>query len=187
VVYDEAAQSLMFSPAVFAWLSLVALLAPSGQILEVAPLPRDGQVLVSFKLGDAFTDEVESAVHSGLTVSFVYKVDLMRASATWFDRTLASTVVTATVRYDNLTRKYHMTRTLDGRIERAETTASKEFVRDWLTTVFERLPLFTSVSLQPNSEYYVRVRAHTTPRTAAFLWPWDGHDVVGLAKFTFLR
>ena len=52
-------------------------------------------------------------------------------------------------------------------------TASKEFVRDWLTTDFERLPLFRSVTLQPNSEYYVRVRAHTTPRNATFLWPWD--------------
>ena len=177
----------MFSASSVHVLALLALLALPGQMLEVAPLPRDGQVLVSFKLGDAFTDEVEAAVHSGLTVSFVYKVDLMRASATWFDRTLATTVITATVRYDNLTRKYHVTRMLDGRTERAETTASKEFVRDWLTTDFEKLPLFRSVTLQPNSEYYVRVRAHTTPRNATFLWPWDGHDVVGLAKFTFLR
>src|SRR4051795_11386033 len=168
----------MFSASSVHVLALLALLALPGQILEVAPLPRDGQVLVSFKLGDAFTDEVEAAVHSGLTVSFVYKVDLMRGSTAWFDRTLASTVVTATVRYDNLTRKYHITRMLDGRIERAETTGSKEFVRDWLTTDFERLPLFTTVTLQPNSEYYIRVRAHTTPRTAAFLWPWDGAGVV---------
>jgi hypothetical protein len=177
----------MLSRAAFVWLSLAALFGAPGQILEVAPLPRDGQVLVSFKLGEAFTDEVEAAVHSGLTVSFVYRVDLMRGSTVWFDRTLASAVVTATVRYDNLTRKYHITRTLDGRIERAETTASKEFVRDWLTTDFERLPLFRSVTLQTNRVYYVRVRAHTTPRNAAFLWPCDGHDVVGLAKFTFLR
>ncbi len=177
----------MFSSAAVYLLALIPLLGLPGQMLEVAPLPRDGHVLVSFKLGDAFTDEVEAAVHSGLTVSFVYRVDLMRASATWFDRTLATTVVTATVRYDNLTRKYHITHMLDGRTERVETTASKEFVRDWLTTDFDRLPLFSSVSLQPNSEYYVRVRAHTTPRNATFLWPWDGHDVVGLAKFTFLR
>ncbi len=176
----------MHSLAAIVSLTLTALLAGPGQILQVAPLPRDGQVLVSFKLGDAFTEEVEAAVHSGLIVSFVYKVDLMRGSAVWFDRTLASTVVTARVRYDNLTRRYSITRMLDGRIQRSETTDSKEFVRDWLTTDFERLPLFSSVTLQPNSEYYVRVRAHTTPRNAAFLWPWDGHDVSALAKFTFL-
>lgn len=176
----------MATAAALVWLSLVAL-APAGQILEVAPLPKDGQVLVSFKLGEAFTEEVEAAVHSGLTVSFVYKVDLMRGSAVWFDRTIASAVVTATVRFDNLTRKYHITRMLDGRVERADMTTDKDLVRDWLTRDFERLPLFRSVALQRNSEYYVRVRAHTTPRNAAFLWPWDGHDVAALAKFTFLR
>ncbi len=153
----------MPSFAAIVWLSLLAL-APAGQILEVAPLPRDGQVLVSFKLGDAFTEEVEAAVHSGLTVSFVYKVDSMRGSAVWFDRTIASAVVTATVRFDNLTRKYHITRMLDGRIERAETTASRELVREWLTADFERLPLFRSVALQPNSEYRcTRQSAHYAP------------------------
>jgi hypothetical protein len=168
----------------------VALLAGSvsaAQTLQVSPLPRDGQVLVSFKLGEVFTDEIKAAVHSGLTVSFVYKVDLMRAAAAWFDRTIATTVVTATVRYDNLTRVYHITRVLDGRIERAQTTDREDVAREWLTSEFDRLPLFRSVELERNSEYYVRVRAHTTPRNASFLWPWDRHDVTGLAKFTFIQ
>ena len=57
----------------------------------------------------------------------------------------------------------------------------------WVTTQFERLPLFRGVSLEDNAEYYVRVRAHTSPRNASFVWPWQGDDVVGLAKFTFFR
>ena len=52
---------------------------------------------------------------------------------------------------------------------------------------FEKLPLFRSVSLENNGEYYVRVRAHTTPRNMAFVWPWQADDVVGLAKFTLVR
>lgn len=168
----------------------VALLAGSvsaAQTLQVLPLPRDGQVLVSFKLGEVFTDEIKAAVHSGLTVSFVYRVDLMRGSAAWFDRTMATAVVTATVRYDNLTRVYHVTRMLDGRIERAQTTEREDAAREWLTTEFDKLPLFRNVTLETNSEYYVRVRVHTTPRNASFLWPWDRHDVTGLAKFTFIQ
>ncbi|MEO8075762.1 MAG: DUF4390 domain-containing protein [Acidobacteriota bacterium] len=167
----------------------LALAASAGaeQKLQVAPLPRDGHVLVSFKLGEVFTEELQAAVHSGLTVSFVYKVDLMRGSAVWFDRTIASAVVTATVRFDNLTRRYHVTRTLDGRIERAETSEREDVVREWLTADFDRLPLFPNVKLETNGEYYVRVRAHTTPRDATFLWPWNGHDVMTLAKFTFIQ
>src|SRR5918992_1541547 len=91
-------------------LSVVALSA-SEQSLQVVPLPRDGEVLVSFKLGEALTDDIRAAIHSGLTISFVYKVDLRRGAAAWFDRTIASAVVTAAVPYDNLARRYHVTRT----------------------------------------------------------------------------
>jgi hypothetical protein len=58
-------------------------------------------------------------------------------------------------------------------------------VREWLTA-FDKLPLFSAAALEPNAEYYLRVRAHTTPRNAAFVWPW-GSDIAGLAKFTFLK
>jgi len=168
-------------------LCLLTLPAPADQTLRVAPLTRDGQVLVSFQLGDIFTDELKAALHSGLTISFVYKIDLKRSAAGWLDRTIASAAVTASVRYDNLTRRYTVTRAVDGRIESVRPTDREEDVRGWLTTDFERLPLFRNAKLEPNSEYYVRVRAHTTPRNATFLWPWDGHDVSALAKFTFIR
>lgn len=167
--------------------TLLALAGPADQTLQVAPLPRDGQVLVSFQLQQELTDEVRTTIRSGMAVSFIYKVDLRRGSAVWFDRTLASTVVKATVRYDNLTRRYLLTRTLDGRMERPDTTDSEEVAWKWLTDQFDRLPLFSSVTLESNGEYYVRVSAHTAPRNAAFVWPWRGDDVVAFTKFTLIR
>src|SRR4051812_38418079 len=94
-----------------------AVMAGQGQTLQVVPLPRDGEVLVSFKLDEALTDDIRTAIHSGLTIKFVYKVDLRRSSAVWLDRTIKSAVVTATVRFDTLTRIYHYSRTVDGHIE----------------------------------------------------------------------
>jgi hypothetical protein len=173
--------------AIVIWAGALTASAAAAQTLQVTPLPRDGHVLVSFKLADAFTDEIRAAIHSGLTISFVYRVDLKRSSALWLDSTLASTEITATVRYDNLTRVYHVTRMQDGRIERAETTEREEDARARLTTDFYKLPLFSSAALEANSEYYVRVRARTTPRNASFLWPWERHDVTGQAKFTFVQ
>ena len=122
-----------------------------------------------------------------MVVSFIYKVDLRRSSVPWFDRTLASSVVKATVKYDNLTRRYRLTRSIDGRIGDAETTDSEEVAWAWLTSEFERLPLFSSVRLESNGEYYVRVSAHAAPRNASFVWPWRGDDVVGFMKFTLIR
>lgn len=167
--------------------TLLASLGPADQTLQVAPLPRDGRVLVSFELQQALTDDVRTTIRSGMAVSFIYKVDLRRSSAIWFDRTLASAVVKATVRYDNLTRRYRLTRTVDGRIDRPDTTDSEEVAWKWLTDQFDRLPLFSSVTLESNGEYYVRVSAHAAPRNAAFVWPWRGDDVVAFTRFTLIR
>ena len=157
------------------------------QTLEVVPLPRDGEVLVSFKLNETLTDEVRTAIQSGLAIKFVYKVDLRRGSAVWFDRTLASASVTAMIRYDTLTRQYHAARSVDGRTEWADVTAREEVAWSWLMRDFTRLSLFRGVALEPNAEYSVRVRANASPRNASFIWPWAGDDAVGLAKFTFMR
>ena len=178
---------MRLAAALLLWTAALTATVGAAQTLQVTPLPRDGRVLVSFKLADAFTDEIRAAIHSGLTISFVYRVDLKRSSALWLDATLASAEVAATVRYDNLTRIYHVTRMLDGRIERAQTTEREEDARAWLTADFDKLPLFSSATLEANSESYVRVRAHTTPRNASFVWPWERHDVTGQAKFTFVQ
>ena len=108
------------------------------------------------------------------------------APSAWLDRTLESSTVSAGVRYDNLARRYHVTLSADGRLEDSRTLDREDLVREWLTR-FDRLDLFHRARLEPNAEYYVRVRARTMPRNASFVWPWQGTDVAGLAKFTFLR
>ena len=160
--------------------------AASAQTIQITPLARDGRVLVSFRLTDSFTDALREAIHSGTNITFSYEVELRRSTALWLDRTMNSAMVTASVRYDNLTRKYHYTRMFNGKTEGVpDQTDSYDVVRDWLTQ-FEKLPLFASAALERNAEYYVRVRAHTTPRNNTFVWPWKQHDVMAQVKFTFL-
>ena len=173
---------------VFAFAAALLLSASSSlaQTIQVTPLTRDDRVLVTFRLTDAFNDDVRAAIHSGLIITFIYDVQLRRGAALWIDRTMASATVTASVRYDNLSRRYHVTRRWDGRMERVEVLEREEDVRDWLTS-FDKLSLFSNATLEPNAEYYLRVRARKTPRNASFVWPWQGSDVAGLAKFTFLR
>jgi hypothetical protein len=156
------------------------------QTLQVIPLPRDGEVLVSFKLDETLTEPIRAAIHSGMTIKFVYSVELRRSSAVWLDRTMASAVVGATVRFDTLTRTYHYSRTLDGRIEFADTTTKEDVAWSFLRD-FARLSLFRGIVLEPNAEYYVRVRANASPRNATFVWPWQGDHATGFAKFTFVR
>jgi len=178
-----------FLLVLLAFLSLPggAAIAAQEQNLQVVPLPRDGEVLVSFKLEEALTDEIRAAINSGLTIKFVYKVDLRRSSAVWLDRTIKTAVVTATVRFDTLTRIYHYSRIVDGRIEFADYTDKEDVAWGALTREFTRMSLFRGTALEPNGEYYVRVTANASPRSNAFVWPWRGDDAMGFAKFTFIR
>ena len=151
--------------------------------LTVTPIARDGQIVVSFDLSDGLTPDVRDAIQSGLSTTFSYEVDLRRGS-TLLDRTVASVTISAKVRFDNLTRRYQMSRTVDGRVEDARPTEDQNAVRAWMTH-FERIPLSTTANLETNGEYYVRVRAHTRPHSAWVLWPWGG-TALGQAKFTFI-
>src|SRR5438309_3924574 len=111
-------RSVLF--ALFLAISVATVYAAEG--LRIVPLVRDDAVLVSFELTDGYTPEVKDAVHSGLKTTFTYEIELRQDVPAWVDRTIATSVITNTVQYDNLTRRATLTRTLDGHVESTETT-----------------------------------------------------------------
>jgi hypothetical protein len=175
-----------------ACLALLAVLerpvrAAADVELRVQSLAKDGRVLVSVTLANGFTDELRAAIRSGLPATITYEVELRRDGLLWFDRTIASTTVTATARFDNLTRQHQLSRTVDGRGEEPRLTEDERLVRAWMTE-FKQLPLFSTAQLEANAEYYVRVRARTRPRVNWFLfWPWEHGAPTGEARFTLIR
>jgi hypothetical protein len=171
--------------ALLATLAAATTLA-AADVIRVVSLVKDQRVQVSFTMENGFTEDLRAAIRSGLPTTISYDVDLRREVAGWFDKRLQSSAVSAAVQYDNLTRRYRLSRTVDGRGEEPTVTDDEEAVRRWLTT-FERLPLFTTDRLEANVEYYVRVRARSRPWIAWFFWPWDRGSATGIAKFTFIQ
>jgi hypothetical protein len=172
--------------AVFALLFIAfAGTAFAQEQVRIVPLVRDDAVLVSFELTDGYTPEVKDAVHSGLKTTFTYTVELRQHVPAWVDRTLATSVITNTVQYDNLTRVATLARTVDGQVDSTESTTDEAVMRRWMTT-FQRMPLFKTADLEQNREYYVRVRATARPTNGSLLWPW-GSAISGITKFTFIR
>ncbi|MCA1584273.1 MAG: DUF4390 domain-containing protein [Acidobacteria bacterium] len=164
--------------------SAVPVVFYAAEGIRIVPIVRDGSVLVTFELSDGFTDDVRAVIQSGLRTTFTYNVELRYDAPVWIDRTVASAVITNTVQYDNLTRRHTVMRTLDGRVEDSRVTEDVNVVRELMTS-FDRLPLFRTSRLEPNRQYYIRVSAQASPRSGAFLWPWNGGPS-GLAKFTFV-
>ena len=166
------------------------LLGFGGAVLHaegsrLTPLVRDGQLLVSFVLEDAFTEDIRAVIKSGLRTSFVYTVELRMVVPGWIDRTIATTTISNSAEYDNLTRRHMLQRTIDGRVDESKPAVVEErVVREFMTT-FTRLALFQSTKLEPNRDYYVRVRARAYPSNGSFLWPWST-GLLAQAKFTFI-
>lgn len=153
--------------------------------ITVAPLRRGDAICVSFSTARAVTPAVEQAIASGLPTTFTYDVELRRPSTFWFDKLMASARIAVTVRFDPLTRRYHVTLLQDGRVAEDRTTDRVDEVRRWVS-VFDGLPLFTTRELQQHTAYDVRVRARTSPRHTWSFWPWARPSAHGSAGFTFV-
>jgi hypothetical protein len=171
-------------------LALVALAtgpagAQTSEGLRVVPLVKDDQVQVSFTLNDGFTEEVRAAIQSGLKTTFTYAAELRLDVPGWVDRTMATSTATSSVEYDNLTRRYALTRSIDGKVVDTRSAEDERAVRLWLT-VLQRLPLFSTSVLEANREYYVTVRATARPSNGSILWPFSS-GTSAQAKFTFIK
>ena len=164
---------------------LAAAVVQAAELVNVTTLTRDGQVLVSFELAGAFTDDVRSTIESGLPTTFQYDVLLRREAAFWPDSTIAAATLATTVRYDNLTEQYNVARTLDGRVEDTMVVDDEGEVQDMLTR-FERIPLFSTAGLEPNEAYQLRVSLEMRPRNSWFGWPWARSAASSATHFTFL-
>ena len=161
------------------------LAVQAQEAMRIVPLVRDDRVLVTFELADGFSDQVRAAILSGLKTTFTYTVDLRLDVPIWADRTIASTVVTNSVEYDNLERRHTIVRMIDGRMDQSQRTEDEAIVKTWMTS-FKQLPLFRTSVLLPNRDYYVRVSAVARPTNGSLLWPW-GSGTSAQAKFTFIR
>ena len=167
----------------------VTLLVAAGTVvlaaesLRIVPVASDDKVVVSFELGDAYNTEVKEAISSGLKTTFTYEIELRMVVPIWVDRTIATSVVSTSDQFDNLTRRHRLSRSIDGKVEEVSVTEDEALVRRWLTS-FSRLPLTATSKLDQSKDYYVTVRAQVRPRGTSLIGWVNG--VTGSAKFTFV-
>lgn len=167
--------------AVAALLLLAGGVVRTQESLRIVPFISGDRVVVSFELNDAYNDAVREAIASGLRTTFSYDLEL-RARA-WVDRTIGTAVVSTTDRYENLTRRHTLTRTVDGRLDDVLVTEDDAVVKTWLTK-WNRVPVADTSRLDPAREYYVRVTTHTQPVGGSMLGVTK--SITGQVKFTFV-
>ena len=89
----------------------------AAETLRIVPISSGNSVVVSVELADGYTDEVRQAIASGLRTTFTYTIDLRMLVPGWVDRTVATSTVSISDQYDNLTRRHTLSRVVDGRID----------------------------------------------------------------------
>jgi hypothetical protein len=171
---------------VVVWALLAATPSAMAHDIRVKPLVADGRISASFNAPAAFGDDAQAVVRSGLLLTFTYVIELRRPATVWFDRTLALVTASATVKLDTLTAVYQVSKLVDGSVVWSDRTADEAQVRAWMTS-FDAIALQPGEPLQPNAEYYVRVRLQTSPRRFFSAWPWGRDDGLGRGAFTFIR
>jgi hypothetical protein len=164
----------------------VALAAAAVPDIKVTPVVASGNVLATFVAADAFTDDSREIVRNGMPLTLTYFVEVRRPSTVWLDRTVGSTTVAAKVKFDSLTSMFLVTKEQDTRVTSSKSTAKEDEMREWATK-FESVPVSAAEPLEPNADYYVRVRLDAHPNLKFSLWPWNRTNATGRADFTFIR
>ena len=103
----------------------------------------------------------------------------------WLDEKEASRQIRTTVAYDNLTKRYSLTREIDGEIDAIELVDHPDAMRHFMTT-FESLLLFDVSSMEANEEYYLRVNGVMRVKNVLLLIPWDVGADWREAHFTYI-
>ena len=164
-------------------LLLSGVVGRAAETLRIVPIAGNESVEVSVELSDGYTDEVRRAIASGLRTTFTYNIDLRMLVPGWVDRTVATSTVSLSDHYDNLTRRHTLSRVIDGRTDETTVTEDDAIVRQWLTTV-SRLPIVRTSKLDAARDYYVRISAQARPRGGSLLG--FASAVTGQAKFTLI-
>ncbi len=141
--------------------SLFFLAAFDLQAADIADLRvalAETQVVVSFRLEEAFDAKLVERVESGLPTTLSYQLELMRDRKRWFDRNLQESSLTVVGIYDAVRREYLVNTKLDGRLLESHMVHDLDALKTAMAR-FDRLPVFTLEALEDDRRILVRVRA----------------------------
>lgn len=159
--------------------------AAAAELVDLGLLIKEKKVFVTFRMTDAFNEDIERSIASGLPVSFRYEVQLKKVRAIWLNQRVDTRRITNTVTYNNITERYALSRDIDGRIVATSVVADHNEMMEFMT-VIDDLALFEVSGLEPNADYYLRVKGLVKERNLFLFIPWDQDSGWEKKYFTYL-
>jgi len=148
---------LTFPGTVLATFIFVATAWSAPVMKQVQLQASDQMVTMNGVLEDALNEKLIEALHSGVPLTFTFDVRLLRKAALFPDKMISQNQVTHTVSFDSLKKTYEFSS--EGiNIQRKVVTKKPELYKQLLLTLKD-IPLSSINNMDPDEQYYVRVKA----------------------------
>jgi hypothetical protein len=115
----------------------------------------DLRVVASFKLANAFDEELEQSLESGLPTSLDYVFELVRIRRMWFNKTVEKSRLEVVATYDAVAREYLVNYKLDGDLISSRVLTDRSELRAAMTA-FDDLELFSLAGQKGDLRFRVR-------------------------------
>jgi len=167
--------------APFAALLLAASLAQAAKpvIQDLETRAEGPRVLVSFRVSDAFDDDVFERIHSGIPVVFRYRADLVRPRGfpLFIDKRLGRTDVETEVVYNGLTRQYTLRRSvavangLEAPPPASLRTSARDVMMSWMTELHDIAVAVPTGTTDDDGDLRVEVECSLGRRFVWYVFP----------------
>ncbi len=128
------------------------------------------QILLSFKLLNAFDSGVQKRIDSGLPTSFTFDFELERTRKRWFNKAVDTGTLQVSAMYDALGRQYLINFKHDGNLIESRVVKEPDELRAAMTELAD-FPVFSTAGKNPQQRLRVKVRAELRTRTIFFFIP----------------
>ncbi|MFO7964181.1 MAG: DUF4390 domain-containing protein [Desulfobacterales bacterium] len=149
-------------------------------ILLIFPHPSGGQeaglaniivtntrddLLIYLNVEGAFQEKMNSAVASGVSITFSFFINLYRVRNLWLDKKIEELKLTHTLKYDSLRNEYVITRSWDN--GKPVTTDSFEEAKKTMVEI-DSVAITPLKKLKKGDQYQIRAKAELSKKTLPF-------------------
>lgn len=167
------------SLGVAAWLALGAIAGADDrpELVHLRVAVGSQEISVSTELENAFDEELQERLASGLPTELTYRFVLYKDRKRWLDGALAKSTYQVIAMYNAVSREYLVNFKHDGKL--TETRVVRDLVElERAMTVLDRVPVFDPMALRPKvqsaaerSRLLVRGRAELGSDRWLFIFP----------------
>ena len=174
-------RALAASSAVFIalglWLALSAEAGTEAGIQDLDIKIEGSQALASLRLTNAFDEDFQRRIESGLPTDLIFRFVLERDRSSWFDKSVARGSLQVIAMYNAVTSEYLVNFKQDGTLIESRVVRDPEELHKAMTEL-QNFPVFSVAGRDPKERLQLRVRAELgtrmflafIPRTVATEW-----------------